>query len=67
MIEGLLDFGEWRRTRDGKAWRWTFGKRGWRRFSAFLGPEARHFERYRRAYVVTTADGAILTVAWDWR
>lgn len=67
VIDGLLDFGEARRTRDGQAWRWTFGKRGWKRFAAWLGPAAAHFERYRRVYLVTAADDTLVTVAWDWR
>lgn len=67
VVDGLLDFGAARRTRDGHAWRWTFGKHGWKRFAAWLGPTAHHFERFRRVYLVTTSDGTLLTVAWDWR
>ena len=67
IIEAILDYGEAHRTPDGKAWRWRFGKRGWKRFAAFMGPMARHYERYRRAYLVTSPEGALLTVAWDWR
>ncbi|MFQ3665202.1 MAG: hypothetical protein SNJ79_04075 [Sphingomonadaceae bacterium] len=64
--DALLDFGTAERTRDGVAWRWTFGKRGWARFCAWMGPAARHMARFRRAYVVTASDDTVVTVAWDW-
>lgn len=67
IVDAIFDFGEAVRTRDGHAWRWTFGKRGWKRFAAWLGRDARHFERYRRTYLITSSDGALITVAWDWR
>ncbi len=66
VVEGILAFGRNARTPDGKAWRWTFGRRGWARFAAWLGPDARAFERYRRVYVITGADDVVLTTAWEW-
>ncbi len=67
VVDGLLDFGQPSRTPDGRAWRWTFGKRGWARFSAFVGPAARQLDRYRHAYVITSDDDVVLTVAHGWR
>lgn len=67
VIDGLLDFGRQSRTPDGRAWRWTFGKRGWARFTAWAGPAARQLDRYRRVYAITSDDDVLLTVAHDWR
>lgn len=67
VVDGLLAFGAATRTRDGRAWRRMFGRRGWSRFCAWLGPAACHFERYRRVYLITSSDDEVITVAWDWR
>ncbi|MFN3371035.1 MAG: hypothetical protein ACK4Z0_05860 [Sphingomonadaceae bacterium] len=67
VVEGLLAFGSAMRTRDGRAWRRVFGRRGWARFCTWLGPAARHFDRYRRVYLITSSDDDVITVAWDWR
>ncbi len=66
VVEGILSFGKARRTADGRAWRHCFGRRGWARFAAWLGPDARHFERFRQVYLITASDDAVITVAWDW-
>ncbi|MCS6986308.1 MAG: hypothetical protein NZM40_02570 [Sphingomonadaceae bacterium] len=67
VIDGILDFGTATRTPDGQAWRWTFGKRGWARFCAWMGRAARQFDRYRWVYVITSDDDVVLTAAFDWR
>ena len=63
IVEALLDFGE--RTACGEgAEMCFFTKRAWRRFSAYLGSEARHFERYRSTYAIVAGDGLVVTTCW---
>lgn len=63
IIDALIDFGE-RRPAGGGAEHCYFTKRTWRQFSSYLGAEARHFERYRSAYLVLAGDGAVITTGW---
>src|SRR5688572_6356718 len=63
VIDALIDFGEVKH--DGRgAVRHFFSKRAWRAYSSYLGTEAKHYERYRSAYAVIGADGAVVTAAW---
>jgi hypothetical protein len=63
IIEGLQDYGV--RTPGGSgADIYAFNKKSWRRFSTYLGLGAKHFERYRDAYIVASADGRVITVGW---
>lgn len=63
IVEALLDFGE-RAPCGGGAESCYFTKRSWRRYSAHLGSEARHFERYRSAYAIVAGDGQVVTTCW---
>lgn len=63
IIDALLDFGD-RARAGGGAESCFFTKRSWRRFAAYLGTEARHFERYRAAYAIVGADGQVITTCW---
>jgi hypothetical protein len=63
VVDALLDFGERARAGAG-AETCYFTKRSWRRFAAYLGHEARHFERYRSAYAVVGDDGLVITTCW---
>jgi len=63
IIDALLDFGE-RAAAGGGAESCFFTRRSWRRFAAYLGPEARHFERYRSAYAIVGHDGQVVTICW---
>jgi hypothetical protein len=63
IIDALLDFGE-RSPAGDSAESCFFTKRSWRRFAAYLGTEARHFERYRAAYAIIGADGQVITACW---
>jgi hypothetical protein len=63
VVDALLDFGE--RVRSGAgAEICFFTKRSWRRFAAYLGHEARHFERYREVYAIVADDGRVVTACW---
>lgn len=63
VVDALLDFGERARAGAG-AETCFFTKRSWRRFAAYLGREARHFERYRGVYAVVGDDGHVITACW---
>lgn len=63
VINLLLDFGEATNAGLGTE-RYTFSKRGWRTVAAYLGPGAKHYERYRSAYIVV-ASGCVITAAWS--
>ncbi|TCM24923.1 hypothetical protein [Novosphingobium sp. ST904] len=63
VVDALIDFGE--AEHDGRgAVRHFFSRRAWKTYSAYLGTEARHYERYRAAYVVLGEDGAVVTTGW---
>lgn len=63
IVEALMDFGD-RAPCGGGAEACFFTKRTWRRYAAYLGCEARHFERYRSTYLVIANDGRIITTCW---
>lgn len=63
IIEALLDFGERMPSGNG-AETCFFTKRSWRHFAAYLGLEARYFERYRSVYVIVANDGEVITTCW---
>jgi hypothetical protein len=63
VIDALIDFGETQHDRQG-AVRHFFTKRSWRAYSAYLGTEAKHYERYRSAYAVIAEDGSVITAGW---
>lgn len=63
IVDALLDFGDHRKAGDG-AEAYYFTKRSWRRFAAYIGRQAAHFERYRSTYVVLASNGEVITVAW---
>ena len=63
IVEALLDFGERAPCGDG-AEICFFTKRAWRRYSAYLGSEARHFERYRSTYAIVAGTGLVVTTSW---
>lgn len=63
IVEALLDFGE-RSPGGAGAETCYFTKKSWRRFAAYLGLEARHFERYRRVYVIVANGGEVITACW---
>jgi len=63
IIDGLVEFGE-QRSASGGAEICYFSKRAWRHFAAYLGTEARHFEKYRLAYVVIAEDDYVITAGW---
>lgn len=63
VVDALIDFGEVEH--DGRAAvRHFFSKRAWRAYSRYLGTEAKHYERYRSAYVVIAEDGTVITAGW---
>ena len=63
IIDGLVEFGERRPAGDGSEI-FYFSKRAWRHFAAYLGTEARHFEKYRSAYAVIAVDDFVITTGW---
>jgi hypothetical protein len=63
IIDGLVEFGE-RRPAGGGAEMCYFSKRAWRHFAAYLGTEARHFEKYRSVYVVIADGENVITAGW---
>jgi hypothetical protein len=63
IVEALLDFGE-RSPVGAGAETCYFTKKSWRRFAAYLGLEARYFERYRSVYVIVANDGEVITACW---
>lgn len=63
VIDALIDFGEAQHDSQG-AVRHFFSKRAWRTYSAYLGTEAKHYDRYRSAYVVIAEDGSVITAGW---
>ncbi len=63
IVEALLDFGDRLPCGDG-AESCFFTKRSWRRFAAYLGTEARHFDRYRSAYAIVASNGLVVTTCW---
>lgn len=62
VIDLLIEFGDAAKAFGG-AERYSFSKRGWRAAAAYLGPGARHYERYRSTYVVM-AGRLIITAGW---
>lgn len=63
VVEALQDFGEVEH--DGRgAERYFFNKRTWRRYCLFLGAAAKHYDRYRSAYVVISEEGSVITTGW---
>ncbi len=63
IVEALVDFGDRLPCGQG-AETCFFTKKSWRRFAAYMGLEARHFERYRSAYTVVANDGQVITTCW---
>ncbi len=63
IIDALVDFGD-RSAAGGGAEACFFTKRSWRRFAAYLGTEARFFERYRSAYAIVASDGQVVSTCW---
>jgi hypothetical protein len=64
VVDAILDFGEGRNAGNG-AESYQFSHKGWKRFATYLGKEARHFERYRNAYIVVASDGDVITACWQ--
>lgn len=64
VVEWLFYFGL-RLEAPGRAWRHVFGKKGWSSFRRHLGPQAKHFEKYRRAYLIVSSDDEVITAAWE--
>ena len=63
VIDALIDFGEIQH--DGRgAVRHFFTKRAWRAYCAYLGTEAKYYERYRSVYAVLAEDGSVITTGW---
>jgi hypothetical protein len=63
VIDALADFGEC--SHDGRGGqRYSFTKQSWRAFIAYYGTEAKHFEKYRSAYIVVANDGIVVTTGW---
>ena len=62
IVDLLIDFGEASSAGSGAS-RHSFSKRSWRAAAAYLGPAAKHYERYRSAYVVM-AGTSVITAAW---
>jgi hypothetical protein len=63
VVEGLQYCGEAEHDGHG-AERYFFTKRSWRKFCSFLGTEAKHYDRYRSAYVVISDKGLVITTGW---
>ncbi|MDV5824310.1 hypothetical protein [Sphingobium naphthae] len=63
VIDALIDFGETQHDSQG-AVRHFFSKRAWRLYSAYLGTESKHYDRYRSAYAVIAEDGSVITTGW---
>ena len=63
IVDALFDFGV-SRDAGGGAVSYSFTKRSWRRFAAYVGHLAHHVERYRSVYIVAASDGEVITVAW---
>jgi len=49
--DGLLDYGDVRDAGSG-ALSYSFSKRSWQKFAAYLGTQARYYERYRNVYLI---------------
>jgi hypothetical protein len=62
-IQRVLEFGVPRQVGNGCT-SYALDKKGWRRFSAYYGHSARHFDRLRNLYVIEASDGTIVTAAW---
>lgn len=64
MVRDLvLDFGIATPAGEG-ARRYTFDKRSWREVESYLGPQAKHYARYRNVFVLLSDDGVVVTVGW---
>jgi hypothetical protein len=61
IVDYLMEFGE-SRPAGGGAECYSFSRRGWHRLERYLGPVAKHFEKYRSVYVIV-ADGFVVTTA----
>jgi hypothetical protein len=64
IVDLLIDFGDMSDA-GGGAERFSFSKRSWRQAASYLGTQAKHFERYRHAYVVMGPEGEVITVAYQ--
>lgn len=63
VIDLLIDFGEELAAGNG-CYRYRFTKRTWNAAAQHLGAEAKHYERYRNAYVVVGGASLVVTVGW---
>lgn len=63
IVDALLDFGM-REPAPGGAERCYFTKHSWRDFAAYIGREARYFERFRSVYAIMAANGTVITTGW---
>lgn len=59
----VLDFGIASPAGDG-ADRFTFDRKSWRQVEAYLGLQAKHFAKYRNAFVLLSSDGVVITEGW---
>ena len=65
FTELVLDHAKPRKThRRNKAFSYSLDRSAWQRIAAGLGERAKYYERARDIYVITSADGTIITVAW---
>jgi len=62
VIDYAIEFGRCTVFRGAESY--SFDNKGWRRLSAYLGPQEKSFERYRHVYVVISDDGSAITVAY---
>jgi hypothetical protein len=62
-VDLLLDFARPLPAGDG-ARSYRFNRKTWADAAAALGPQAKAFARFRNAYVIESADGAVITAAW---
>ena len=63
VVDALIDFGETEHV-GRNAQRHFFSKRAWRAFSAYLGTEAKHYDKYQSSYAVIAEDGSVITTGW---
>lgn len=63
VIDALTDYGD-ERFLGGGARSFGFSKRGWKRFSHYMGRAIHAYEKYRNVYLVLADDGSVITVAW---
>lgn len=63
IIDALQDYGD-ARPAGGGCEEFYFTRKSWKRFAAYVGPQAAKLQKYRNTFAIVAAEGFVVTVAW---